>query len=305
MLSVVITAWNEAKNLPRAVASVQGLADEVVVVDTESTDRTVIVARELGCRVFHHANTRIVEPVRNFSISKAAGDWVLLLDADEEVSPGLAGKIREIIAQNNVDYCRIPRQNLIFGRWIKTSHWWPDYTYRLFKKDAVTWQEKIHSIPLTRGTGYDFPVDPKLSLLHHNYDSISQYVDRMNRYTDLQSENIIASSARFYWPDLLAKPADEFLTQYFSRRGYTEGLHGLALSLLQAVSEFVVYLKVWQASGFPAHPVSASDLNCTVYQISSRYQWWVYEFRINSTNLSLKKLYWKTLRRLSSLSFRS
>ncbi len=87
MLSVVITAWNEAENLPVAVKSVQDLADEIVVVDTESTDDTVAVARKLGCKVYSHPNTGIVEPVRNFSVSKTKGDWILLLDADEEVSP--------------------------------------------------------------------------------------------------------------------------------------------------------------------------------------------------------------------------
>jgi glycosyltransferase involved in cell wall biosynthesis len=148
MLSVVITAWNEEKNLPRVVQSVASFADEVIVVDTQSTDKTVEIAKSLKCKVFHHQNTSVVEPVRNFSISKAKGDWILLLDADEEVSSSLASQLLEIVKSDSADYVRIPRKNIIFGQWIKTSHWWPDYVYRFFKKGHVEWDEKIHSIPL-------------------------------------------------------------------------------------------------------------------------------------------------------------
>lgn len=296
MLSVVITAWNEEKNLPRAVASVKDLADEIIVVDTESTDKTVVVARELGCRVFHHPNTRIVEPVRNFSISKASGDWILLLDADEEVTPSLGAEITKIIASDNYAYCRIPRKNLIFGRWIKSSHWWPDYVYRLFKKGAVTWQEKIHSIPLTTGAGYDFPLEEKFSLVHHNYESVSQYVDRLNRYSDVQSANLLSTAYRFTWMDLILKPGAEFTSQLFSRKGYLEGVHGLALALLQAFSELVVYLKVWQASGFAQHEISGS-IDKPLLSLGRDLRWWILERRIRSTS-GLTKVYWRLRRAL-------
>src|SRR3989344_3422172 len=156
VLCVVITAWNEAKNLPRVVASVKSLADEIVVVDTQSTDNTAQVAKNLGCRVYSHAFPGIVEPVRNFSISKAKGDWLLLLDADEEIPPALADAISKAISGSQADYFRLPRKNLIFGRWITSSHWWPDYVYRLFKKGFVVWDNAIHSLPQTRGKGLDF-----------------------------------------------------------------------------------------------------------------------------------------------------
>src|SRR3989338_8352719 len=101
MLSVVITAWNEEKNIARAISSAKPIADEIVVVDTESTDKTAELAKKLGARVFHHKNTGIVEPVRNFSISKAKGDWILLLDADEEISQELAGYIKKAVKEPN------------------------------------------------------------------------------------------------------------------------------------------------------------------------------------------------------------
>ena len=117
MLSVVIIAWNEEKNLPRVVASVKDFAEEIVVVaDKESIDKTSQIAKKLGCKVFYHEHIGIVEPIRSFAIGKAKNEWILLLDADEEVTESLAAKIREITKESLVDFVRIPRKNLIFGK---------------------------------------------------------------------------------------------------------------------------------------------------------------------------------------------
>jgi (heptosyl)LPS beta-1,4-glucosyltransferase len=279
MLSVVITTWNEANNLPRVVKSVRDLADEIVVVDTQSTDNTVAVAKKLECRVFHHPYTGIVEPVRNFSISKALGDWVLLLDADEEISESLGREIKKVISENKADYFRLPRQNVIFGRWIKSSHWWPDYVYRLFKKGFVVWDPAIHSIPQTRGVGRDFPLEEKFAITHHHYDSISQYIDRLNRYTDHQLNLLLGQKKDFSWPLLVTKPSQEFLNQYFARQGYKEGIHGLALAGLQAFSELVLYLKLWQTTGFKEAQVPQSQFHRLVTDQFRQLRWWVYENR--------------------------
>ncbi len=298
MLSVVITAWNEELNLERAVSSIKGIADEVIVVDTESTDETVKIAKQLGCKVFHHKNTGIVEPVRNFSISKAKGDWILLLDADEEVPPSLAEEIKSQIAMSNgPDYFRIPRKSLIFGKWIKSSHWWPDYVYRLFKKGSVTWGDAIHSIPLTKGKGADLPAQEKFGLVHHHYTSISQYVERLNRYTDHQLKLKLAAGYNFSWTDLLTKPSEEFLSQYFSRHAYKEGLHGLALSLLQAFSELVLYLKLWQSSAFVTKPLDPAEVKTVLAQSARDFNWWLIQSKISESGF-LGKLLLKTVRKL-------
>lgn len=298
MLSVVITAWNEEKNLPRVVKSVSGLADEVVVVDTQSTDRTSQVAKSLGCRVYHHKNLKIVEPVRNFSISKVKGDWILLLDADEEVSATLAAEIKRLISTNQADYVRLPRKNLIFGHWIKSTHWWPDYVYRLFKSGHITWSDQIHSLPMTRGTGLDLPPKEQFAIIHHHYETVSQYLERLNRYTDVQVEELLHSHAKFSWPDLLIKPADEFLTQYFARQGFTQGVPGLALALLQSFSALVLYLKLWQHSGFPDSPIKLENVKGVVTSKRREAQWWYFQTRIDSSPQVLKP-YWKLVRRLS------
>jgi len=298
MLSVVITAWNEEKNIARAISSAKPIADEIVVVDTESTDKTAELAKKLGARVFHHKNTGIVEPVRNFSISKAKGDWILLLDADEEISQELARHVRSAIAEPDVDYFRIPRRNIIFNKWIKSEHWWPDYVYRLFKKGAVTWDPAIHSIPFTRGDGRDFLADESHALVHYHYETISWYIEHLNRYTDHQLKVIQDRGHNFSWTDIIDKPVAEFLTQYFARKGYTQGFHGLAISGLQAFSELVLYLKLWQQSEFVSHAVTPVQVETEFGKKLGEWKWWKYQTRIDTANFVVKP-FLKLLRKLS------
>ncbi|KKU10859.1 MAG: Glycosyl transferase family 2 [Candidatus Woesebacteria bacterium GW2011_GWB1_45_5] len=249
-VSVVINTLNEEKNLPRAVASVKDLADEIVVVDMESTDKTAEVAKKLDAKVFSHKKTGYVEPARNFGIGKAANSWILILDADEEIPGKLVERVKQIVKNPKADYYRIPRKNIIFGRFMKHSRWWPDYNIRLFKKGSVSWNEVIHAVPMTAGVGEDIEDREDFAIIHHNYDSIEQYLERMNRYTSQHAILMAKEGYRFNWKDLVAKPSNEFLSRYFFGEGYKDGIHGLILSLLQAFSELTLYLKLWQKEKF-------------------------------------------------------
>ena len=259
-LSVVINAQNVEADLPRCLASVKNLADEIVVIDQNSTDRTAEIAKKAGAKIFTHDSVKYVELARNFAISKASGEWVLVLDPDEEISESLAKIIKETIKNNEVDYCRIPRKNIIFSHWIEHAHWWPDYNIRLFRKGAVSWNEVIHAVPFTQGKGTDFAPKEDSAIIHHHYNSLEQYIERMNRYTSIQADRKVKSNYKFSWRDLLTKPTNEFLSRYFGDEGYKDGLHGLALSLLQSFSELVLYLKVWQAEKFKDEKVGLSEV---------------------------------------------
>lgn len=292
MLSVVITAWNEQDNISRAISSVKKIAGEVVVVvDKDTSDSTAEIAKKMGAKVFWHVHTGIVEPMRNFSISKAWGEWILVLDADEEIPRSLASEIQKIISSPRADYYRLPRKDIIFGKWIKSQHWWPDYVYRLFKKGSVTWEDAIHSIPYTRGKGLDLPPDETHAIIHHHYTSISQYVDRLNRYTDHQIQYLISSGYNFSWADLVTKPVSEFLNQFFARQGYKEGIHGLALSGLQMFSELVLYLKLWQHSQFITQEIPIDEVTNKLTSTAAEYQWWKHQARIDSASFFLKPIY--------------
>lgn len=274
-ISVVINTLNEEKNLPRAIASVRGFADEIVVVDMESRDRTVEIAKKLGAQVFSHKRAGYVEPARNYAISKTKGDYVLILDADEEVTPKLIRKLKELVGKPVADYYRLARKNIIFGKWIKHSRWWPDYNIRFFKKGFVSWDEIIHSVPMTKGKGIDIPEKEDYAIIHNNYSSIEEYLGKMNRYSQVESEEMMKSGYVFSWKDLINKPSNEFLSRYFAGEGYKDGIHGLALAFLQAFSELVLYLKIWQKQGFEEKEIGRKEIRNSFEEKVKEVKWWI------------------------------
>ncbi len=274
-LSVVINTLNEEENLLNAIKSVKNLSDEIIVVDMMSDDKTQEIAKKLGAKVYEHEKMGYVEPARNFAISKATGDWILILDADERITPELHTKIKQIInSENPQDYYRIPRKNLVFGKWLRHSRWWPDYNIRLFKKGYVEWNEVIHSVPMTRGDGADLEAIDENAIVHYHYVSIDQYVERMNRYTTHQAIALAQNKYNFNWKDIITKPTNEFLSRYFEGEGYKDGVHGLALSGLQAFSELVVYLKVWQMNNFKKQQLVIEDVIEVSQQAGSDIRYW-------------------------------
>ncbi len=273
-ISVVINTINEAKSLSQTIVSVRDFADEILVCDMESTDGSVEVARKLGAKVITHKKVDYVELVRNYAISMAEGDWILILDPDEEVAGALSRKLKEIIKKPSADYFRIPRKNLIFGKWMKHSRWWPDYNIRFFKKGSVSWSEIIHAVPMTTGKGAEIPDREELSIIHHHYDSIEQYVERLNRYTSVQADLKIKEGYKFNYLDLIRKPANEFLSRFFFGEAYKDGLHGFAVSLLQAFSEIVLYLKLWQKSGFKEEKIEIVNIKNEVRKVRRDFNHW-------------------------------
>lgn len=274
MISVLIHTRNSERYLPKALSSVKSLADEILVIDMESQDQTVDIAKRAGARIYNHENVGYVEPARNFALRQAQGEHILILDADEEVPETLAKKLRELAENSKADFYRLPRKNIIFGKWIRHSRWWPDYNIRFFKKGAVTWSEIIHSVPETRGKGLDLPAEEKLAVVHRHYDSIDQYVSRMNFYTTKHAELLVKDGYKFSWQDLLKKPANEFLSRYFFGRGYKDGIHGLALAGLQALSELILYLKVWQAEKFKEERLNVQEVVGTMKDMESDVHYW-------------------------------
>lgn len=284
-ISVVINTLNEEKNLPRAIASVKGLAQEIIVCDMDSLDNTKGVAEDLGAVVYNHKPMGYVEPARNYAISKALSKWILILDADEEVGPKLWQKLQVLATKEGTDYYRIPRKNIIFGNWMKHTGWWPDLNIRFFKKGKVTWNEVIHSVPMTQGKGKDLPADEAYAIVHQNYLSIEDYLQRMNRYTTIQAEVLIKSKHKFLWKDLITKPCGEFISRYFALEGYKDGLHGLAASLLQAISEVILYLKVWQSEKFLEQTITEEEITGEYQKVKKEFDWWIIDIAIKSKNI--------------------
>ena len=153
LISAVINVRNEADDLSKCLRSLRDFADEIIVVDMHSTDASVSIAQTLGAKVFSFRPMKHVEPARNFALSKATGRWIILLDPDEYLSKTLKRELKRITARTDIDFVRIPRKNLILGKWFRHSNWWPDYLIRFFRRGQVNWNKEIHSQPTTKGNG--------------------------------------------------------------------------------------------------------------------------------------------------------
>ncbi|HOX96123.1 MAG TPA: glycosyltransferase family 2 protein [Candidatus Woesebacteria bacterium] len=300
-ISAIVNTRNESRNIADCLKAL-AFADEIIVVDMESSDATKEIAKRFTDKVFDHKMIGYVEPARNFAISKAVGKWVLIVDADERVPRSLAAKLIEIAQKEAVDFVRIPRKNLIFGQWIQHSRWWPDYNIRFFKKDSVEWQNEIHSIPITTGTGINLDPEEEYALEHHHYNSIDEYFERALRYSTQQAKELVDSGYKFDAKDIIGKPISEFISRFFAGEGYKDGLHGLVLAFLQMFSVMLIYLKVWQAEG---HEPKKASVFTPIWQklFMEKYRelrYWFMTVLIQSESKKTKRFLLKIKRKLSS-----
>jgi len=298
-LSVIISTKNSAGIIERALKSVS-FADEIVVVDMHSQDKTLDLAKKYTDKVFLHQDYGYIEPVRNFSISKAKGDWILIIDADEEVTPGLKKTITSIVKAKNQtelpDCFYLPRKNIIFDKWIQKTGWWPDYQLRFFRKDHVEWSDQIHSVPITKGEVKEFPAKEKFSLLHHNYQSVSQFIDRLNRYSSIQSKekNI---DQKLTSSEILEEFTSSFLSRLFSEEGIEDGVHGMSLSILQSTADAVMRMKVWEKQGFPQKKQNLDQTLNSLTKFKKELSYWMANTQIKRST-GIKKLIWRLRRKL-------
>lgn len=301
-LSVVINTKNVAATLERTLQSVE-FADEIIIVDMQSRDETLEIAREYTDQILDFTDVGFVEPARNFAISQASHEWILVVDADEEIGPKLRQVITNIVQEKNQDSLPdcfyLPRKNIIFGKWIKKTGWWPDHVLRLFRKNYVEWSDEIHSIPITKGEVKELPAQEDLAIIHHNYQSVDQFISRLNRYTSIQAEQRLATTAQqqITADEVLKRFNNEFLRRLFAQHGIDEGVHGTSLSLLQGMSEAVMMMKVWEEQGFPEVATNQSKLQQSLRQSIKELNYWLANWQVGHTS-GLTQLYWRVRRKL-------
>ncbi len=242
-LSVVIITLNEETNLARTLASV-AWADEIVVLDSGSTDRTREVAESFGAKFFVESWKGFASQ-KNSALEKATGDWILSLDADEEVEPALASEIRAVLGANpSVAGFRIPRKNFFLGRWIKHGGFYPDRKLRLFHRGAGQFEDRlVHE---------DMRLDGAIAtlnanLLHRAYPTLDSYIEHMNRYSTLGAQMAATKRPRgFSFLDIVVRPKLTFLYNYVLRLGFLDGREGLLLHLYHATYVSWKYAKAWE-----------------------------------------------------------
>lgn len=274
-VSVVISAYNEARRIEKCLRSVSW-ADEIVVVDNTSVDKTAEKAKKHGAIVFTRPNNPMLNVNKNYGFAKAKGPWILNLDADEQVTPELTKEILKILEtssdkQSVVGY-RIPRKNIIFGKWIQHAGWYPDYNLRLFQKEKGTFAEKhVHEQIEIEGERGKL----ECPILHDNYHSVSQFVNKMNAYTDNEAENVLKNGYTFSGLDAIRYPKEEFFRRYFAQDGYKDGFHGFVLSLAMSMYHFVLFLKLWEHTKFQDPPETSKSLEKEISKSYREYLHWL------------------------------
>lgn len=246
-LSVALAVHNEETNLSDCLKSVKNIADEIVIVDGGSTDKTLNIAKSFDAKVIQTNNPPNFHINKNKAITAALGDWILQLDADEVVTKELAREIKKVISDNsNINGYWIPRSNFFLGRFLKKGGQYPDYTLRLYRRGKGRLPARdVHEQAIVEGkTDY-----LKNDLLHLRDKSFTNYIGRFNKYTSLFATQLDQAQIRIdifsFVNFILIKPFIWFIKTYIRHRGYVDGFSGFIFALFSSLRFPLAYIKYW------------------------------------------------------------
>ncbi|MCP4705046.1 MAG: glycosyltransferase family 2 protein [candidate division Zixibacteria bacterium] len=239
-LSAVIITRNEESNIMRCMSSLQ-IADEIIVIDSGSTDNTIKIAESMGALVYPK-EWEGYGPAKKEGVKRASGKWIISLDADEELSLDLANEISgKVLLETGISGYYIKRKTNFLGRWIKHCGWYPDYLLRLFKKSDGNFNDSVvHEKVVLNGQTDRL----KGEILHYSYNSIEQYFDKFATYTTIGARQAFDNNKKAGWFHIALKPPVAFIKHYIIKLGFLDGLEGFIISALSAMAVMVKYSKL-------------------------------------------------------------
>jgi len=247
-LSVVILAKNEESNISRAIKSVKPIASEILVIDDFSTDKTKGAAAELGARVVTHGLNDNFAGQRNFGLEQASGDWVLFIDADEEMTPDLAKELEKKINSSSVDGYYLKRQDFFGGRLLKhgdhprqSRHNGLISLLRLAKKDTGKWVYPVHEVWQIKGPTASL----ENPLNHYPHQTISEFIDSVNYFSTLRAKQLFQEGEKGSLTQIVLYPLGKFIQNYFFRLGFLDGTPGAVTALMMALHSFLSRSKLY------------------------------------------------------------
>lgn len=246
-LSIIIHTHNEERNIEECIRSAKLLSDTIAVIDMQSTDQTVEIARRMGVAIHSFPFSHYVEPSREFGISKAQTDWILILDADERVTKECALEIKTAIGASPFSYFKIPRKN-IFGKmqWLRYGGWWPDYQIRLINKTYLKeWPAQIHSTPRIEGS-FGLLKNP---LLHYFHGNIENMVEKTIVFEDIESSLLFKAGKQASILIFFRKFFGELFRRLIKNFGVLDGGIGIIEGIYQAFSKTITYLFLYEKKG--------------------------------------------------------
>ena len=242
-LSVILITRNEEANLADCLASLEGIAQQIVMVDTNSSDRTLDIAKSYGAVIAQPQNWPGFGPQKNRALDLATGEWVLSLDADERLTPALKSEIVTAIHHSaHVDCFAIPRLSWYCGRFIRHSGWNPDYVDRLFKRGSARFSDDlVHERLITSGQVAKL----ENPMLHYSFMNYSQVLQKIDRYSTASAEQAFAKGKTSTPLKAVLHGAWSFFRTYFLRAGFLDGPQGFTLAMSNAQGTYYRYVKLW------------------------------------------------------------
>jgi glycosyltransferase involved in cell wall biosynthesis len=247
-ITLCISTRNASSHLAGCIESVHDWVSELVIVDMESSDATLDIARSYGSTIVEVPAAGWAEPGRQAGIDAATQPWILVLDADERAAPGLRELAARYVHRDELGGVQLPRQNFQFGWWVPGAGTWPDWQLRLFRSDRTTWSGlRTHAGPTVDGRVEHAPALVENAIIHHSFASIRDWMASANGYTDLEAKRMAAGGHGPSLPRLLAVPVARFAQDYLVKRGYRGGRYGLAVALLSMCYWLLAGLKAWES----------------------------------------------------------
>ena len=243
-VSVVVITKNEQDRIKECLESIYGWADEIIVVDDFSTDRTVELARQFTDKIFQR-RMEVEGRHRNWAYSQAKNEWVLSLDADEHLTPELKEEIRNVLNQKEQRYTgySIPRRNFIGDYWVKYGGWYPGSQLRLFKKDKFKYEEvEVHPRAFLQGEEGHLKCD----MVHYSYKDFTNFLNKLNNQTTLEAKKWINTNRKMSFGHALWRTIDRFFRLFLGKRSCKDGFMGFMIAYFASLYQIISYAKYWE-----------------------------------------------------------
>lgn len=240
-ISAIIITKNEEKNIEACLHSLQW-CDEIIVIDDNSTDKTVSLSEKHNAKVYAHDLANNFSAQRNFGLEKAHGEWILFIDADERVSETLASEIQAVIREANFSGFYIPRLDSMWGKVLRHGETGNMRLLRLAKKNAGKWTGSVHETWYVSGNVSTL----KHPLMHYPHQTLTEFLQEINFYTTLRAEELYKQRVPASFWQIIAYPKAKFLQNYIFKQGFRDGMPGIVFALCMSLHSFLVRGKLWQ-----------------------------------------------------------
>jgi len=238
-ITAIVLAKNEEDDIQRCLTSLQW-ADELIVIDSGSTDQTISLATELGVKVVFHTMSNFADQ-RNFAMQQAKNDWVLMVDADEVISEELRKEMLYHLQTEHFNGYVIKRIDYAFGKWLRHGEFESFSLLRLGRKSKGIWVNPVHEVWNIKGNigTLEHPI------LHYSHPSITEFLKKLNRYTTTDAQELFQQGIKTSWWSIVAYPTAKFLVNFFWKKGFLDGIHGLIFTILMSFYSFTKRAKLW------------------------------------------------------------